>query len=500
MNLESGIPILEPPSKGGRDLAPRLSYGGRIAWYANADDPRWQLARRIATSRALGRSRLLSDFLLYIVDRHICNREDDITEQQIGVMVFRRARGYDSNEDNIVRSYARNLRKRIDEYFETEGKDETVLLEIPRGGYAPVFSPRQVHANTLDGSLVAADPTLTAAGNGGDSSLQATRSLENEERTASVLSPQLAAAPLTPGNRPVENQSTPHRHRATLMLCIGLAMGLSFSFIRPLRLLRQITASPAEAASHRLWNQLFSQDRDTFIVPSDDGLIIMQGLTERPVPLASYIVGSYLTDLKRDDVPGAPLIIKLGARRFTNVVDLDLAARLAQLQEAVPERMMIRYARDLRMDDLRTGNAILIGSDESNPWIQLFHSQLHLCFRFDSEPDKPSGFVNLYPHTGEASIYSTKGQEEQTYGIIAYLPNLTNSGHVLIVAGLNTAGTQAAAAFLLDPSSMMPTLQRARTAHGGFQPFELLVGAGNVATNASTPHIVIERIGLPQGR
>jgi hypothetical protein len=149
------------------------------------------------------------------------------------------------------------------------------------------------------------------------------------------------------------------------------------------------------------------------------------------------------------------------------------------------------------MDDLRAGNAILIGSDEANPWIELFYPQLHFRFRFDPDPDKPSGFVNLYQRPGEAAIYTTKGQQDQTYGIVAYLPNLSETGHVLIVAGLNTAGTEAAAAFLLNPSSMMPTLLRAKTPHGDLQPFELLVGAGNVATNASTPHIVLERIGLP---
>jgi len=62
------------------------------------------------------------------------------------------------------------------------------------------------------------------------------------------------------------------------------------------------------------------------------------------------------------------------------------------------------------------------------------------------------------------------------------------------VLGSKTRARQAADA------AMMPTLQRARTGHGDLQPFELLVGAGNVATNASTPHIVMERIGLPQGR
>jgi len=80
------------------------------------------------------------------------------------------------------------------------------------------------------------------------------------------------------------------------------------------------------------------------------------------------------------------------------------------------------------------------------------------------------------------------------------LPNLSNNGHVLIVAGLNAAGTQAASAFLLDPSLMMPILQRARGANGTLQPLELLVSAGNVATNAATPHLVLERIGLPQAR
>ncbi|HEY1212370.1 MAG TPA: hypothetical protein VGE93_01935, partial [Bryobacteraceae bacterium] len=74
------------------------------------DDPRWQLACRIAASGSLGRSRLLSRFLLFIVDRHIRNRTDEVTEQQIGILVFDRKAGYDSNEDNIVRSYARNLR------------------------------------------------------------------------------------------------------------------------------------------------------------------------------------------------------------------------------------------------------------------------------------------------------------------------------------------------------------------------------------------------------
>lgn len=104
-----------------------------------SDDPRWQLAQRIAASGSLGRSRLMAEFLLYVVDRHILDRGDEITEQQIGVLVFGRPDGYDSNEDNIVRSYARNLRKRLEEYFSGEGSHEPLRMEIPRGGYVPQF-------------------------------------------------------------------------------------------------------------------------------------------------------------------------------------------------------------------------------------------------------------------------------------------------------------------------------------------------------------------------
>lgn len=446
----------------------------------DTEDPRWQLALRIVASGSLGRSELLSDFLIYIVDRCIRDRMDEITEQRIGVIVFGRSERYDPNDDNIVRSYARKLRKRVEGYFATEGSQERLRLEIPRGGYTPIFSDRVPSSPQVD-----------------DSAASGEAEPQGSELTKSAAPDSLEIVPTAvPGASHQAAERFRIRPGTILALLMGLLLGIGLMLLRHSRLME----SRQEVLSHALWAQLFSKDRDTFVVPSDDGLIIMQRLTERPVPLTKYVNGSYKTAIKTDGEPNANEILKLGNRRFTSVVDLDFAAHLAQLREVVPERIMIRYARDLRMDDLRTGNAILIGSDEANPWLELFGPQLHFRFRFDPDPDKPSGFVNLYPRPGEAAIYTTKGQEEQTYGIIAYLPNLTNSGHALIVAGLNTAGTQAAAAFLLDPSSMMPILQRARTPHGDLQPFELLVGAGNVATNASTPHIVLERIGLPPGR
>jgi hypothetical protein len=431
------------------------------------------------------------DFLFYVVDRSIQDRVDEITEQQIGVLVFGRPEGYDTNEDNIVRSYARNLRKRIDEYFTREGIAEDLLLEIPRGGYTPIFSTRSsknnfpmgesedfTRDNLSESSLIGMDASAPS---------NLTASQDNPESDHLLVSDIAAGWPLKVAKEI-------HRHSALVTLTVGLILGVLVASFFPGTMLRRFMSSPTGSESTKLWLQLFSRKSDTFIVPSDDGLVIMQRLTERPVPLASYVNGTYRARVNADRAPADAEILKLGGRRYTSVVDLDLASHLAQLAEVVPERMMIRYARDLRMDDLRNGNAILIGSTEANPWIELFQPQMNLRFSFNSGSDKPSGIVNSHPRAGESPIYGTPDQNH-TYGLIAYVPNLNSTGHVLIVGGLNTAGTQAAATFLLTPSLMAPTLKRASLPGGGFRSFEILIGAGNVASNASVPQMVLERIG-----
>jgi len=81
-----------------------------------------------------------------------------------------------------------------------------------------------------------------------------------------------------------------------------------------------------------------------------------------------------------------------------------------------------------------------------------------------------------------------------TYGVIAFLPNLSNTGYVVIIEGINMAGTQAAGDFLLNPKSMRPVLERAVTSNGVVRPFELLLSTNDVAANASRAQILSERV------
>ena len=111
-------------------------------------DERWQLVERISASRGFHRSAYLCGFLRYIAEKQLCDKSFEITEQQIGEQVFGRAPGYSPGEDNIVRNYARLLRRRIEEYFSGPGAFEPLRLQVPRGAYLPSFSSNPAIANT----------------------------------------------------------------------------------------------------------------------------------------------------------------------------------------------------------------------------------------------------------------------------------------------------------------------------------------------------------------
>src|ERR1035438_5689358 len=109
-------------------------------------DERRALIGRVAASAKFARSVRLHDFLLYVGNQSLKAGCPEIHEQEIGAKVFGRSLAYDRSQDNIVRVNATELRKRIDQYFANEGAHETLVLEIPRGAYRPVFHRRTLQS------------------------------------------------------------------------------------------------------------------------------------------------------------------------------------------------------------------------------------------------------------------------------------------------------------------------------------------------------------------
>jgi TolB-like protein/Tfp pilus assembly protein PilF len=103
---------------------------------------RHQLDRILAsvTFRQVDR---LKRFLSFIVLEALDGRGDQLKEYVIGVQVFDKDTSFDPRADPIVRVQARRLRARLVRYYREEGGSDAVVIELPKGGYAPVFKPRE---------------------------------------------------------------------------------------------------------------------------------------------------------------------------------------------------------------------------------------------------------------------------------------------------------------------------------------------------------------------
>jgi len=94
---------------------------------------------RILSSPGFARNERLSRFLRFVVEQHLEGRDGELKESLIGIEVFGRAPGYDPKRDPIVRTEASRLRSRLSEYYLGEGKADPLVIELPKGGYVPVF-------------------------------------------------------------------------------------------------------------------------------------------------------------------------------------------------------------------------------------------------------------------------------------------------------------------------------------------------------------------------
>ena len=102
-------------------------------------DTRWQLIERITASPPFQKSARLRDLLCYLAERTLQGQTQDLSEHNIGSAVFGKARDYSVVEDSSVRVHVRQLRLKLHEYFDGEGRAESVIVEIPKGAYTTLF-------------------------------------------------------------------------------------------------------------------------------------------------------------------------------------------------------------------------------------------------------------------------------------------------------------------------------------------------------------------------
>ncbi|WP_340112134.1 hypothetical protein [Maribellus mangrovi] len=86
---------------------------------------------------------LLSKFLSYVVSEYLAGREEKLKGYSIGVDVFGRNEDFDPSQDALVRIHAGRLRRMLDLYYLKEGKEDQIIIEIPKGGYIPTIGLKE---------------------------------------------------------------------------------------------------------------------------------------------------------------------------------------------------------------------------------------------------------------------------------------------------------------------------------------------------------------------
>jgi hypothetical protein len=257
-------------------------------WDGVADTEEWQLACRIASSRGFCKSELLPKFLLYVCEETLLSNGHRITEQHIGTQIFKRPTDYSPGEDNIVRSYARTLRKRLDDYFDSEGRDEPLRLVIPRGGYVPSFSTNAPSFSANAPSFSANAPSFST--NAPSFSTNAPSFSANAPSKPAVpreSSPDALAthkpevlhpfksAPTTANKRiPPTGLYTSRHLWLTAMLCLatGFALGIAGGWVfhawqQRAQQQRAQQQRAQQQLAHPLWAESFHENKSTRIVP-----------------------------------------------------------------------------------------------------------------------------------------------------------------------------------------------------------------------------------------
>jgi hypothetical protein len=416
------------------------------------------LVERVANSAVFQKSPRLREFLLYVADCTINERLEGVREQQIAENVFNRRPDYNPGQDNIVRVEARSLRKRLEAYFATEGKDEPVIISMPKGGYSICFENRPREFEVV---------------------VQAPVEIPDAPKTV---------APIHPERSP------------WLMVVLWATIAVLAGVVAvQWQSVRQGKAASRSAPTPLLpFSALIEDTKDTYIVTSDSSLVLIQDLRRKQISLDDYITGRYLVDASSaaSDPVRQDLIRTLLKRRYTNAAETGIAGRIIQRNSAASQRMFLRSGHGVQLSDLKKHNVILLGSPTSNPWARLFGEKLN--FQFEWDQSRRGEFRNRSPRAGEQAVYamrSNPGESGEAYAVVAFVPNVNGDGHVLLIAGTTAEGTEAAGEFITDEARASAALRAI-----GIDPagppryFEILLVAKAIAGSASQSTILASRL------
>lgn len=352
----------------------------------------------------------LRALLRHIVEETLAGRSDGLKEYSLGREVFHRPGSYDPRSDAIVRVQASLLRKRLASYYEHEGRDAAIRVELPRGGYVPVF-----------------------------------REVDPAER---AVPPPPALEP------PKPDQAGSAAWGWWKIFGAGVAIGALIAAAVGLAIVNRRGAPPLEAPS--LWGGFARPGTET-VVSFGIPLFYTGG------------GGLYMRDVKvntpGDEVKGRILQAAeaLGIRVrpqedvYTGVGDAIGTHVISRWLELHGVKTSVANSHDLGQSDITGRNLVVVSSIR----FQTLLREMQLPSRIHFEPSTSGRFRVDNPLPGEAAYYDETGGTgvDTSYGLMSLWPGKKHGDKILYLTGITTWATHGVAHYSID-AERLRDLQR----------------------------------------
>jgi hypothetical protein len=112
--------------------------------------------QRIIQSKAFRTSEVHRNLLQYLAEKSLSGTSGSLKEYTVGLDVFAKPESYDPRQESVVRMHVGRLRQKLAEYYRSEGVDDPIFVDVPKGGFKVTFETREIRPDEM---VVAAEAT-----------------------------------------------------------------------------------------------------------------------------------------------------------------------------------------------------------------------------------------------------------------------------------------------------------------------------------------------------
>lgn len=388
------------------------------------DEIRFEL-RRIIESPVFHGSKRCQQFLQYVCDKALSGEAGALKERTVAVEVFGRHPQSDFAEDTIVRVGAREVRKRLAQYYVSPvGLESKVRIGLPSGSYAPEF-----------------------------------RYAEMREEKAAELPVALA----TPTTSPVfvEPPSKTLRPRYILAIAAVALVAVAAAVLLPTR----TSQSAASAAFSQFWQPVLSSSEPLLLVVGNPVVYHPSAratqLSEQRLPPMTVPVQRPIR-VEPKELDGSDIVPVMN--QYVGFGDMVVSTEIAAMLARQSKKVRVRLASSVPFADLRQAQTLLIGA-VTNRWTMELGQASR--YRFHWSPGHRIAIVDTGVD-GKVPDGSRKewhieprddGSVSEDYILVSRTVNSSAGGLQIVAAGLKQFGTEAAGRLLADPEHLGPILR-----------------------------------------